>query len=369
MSTNIHDLELLNTKFHRPRVTADLVHRPRLEEVLKNGLDCSVTLVAAPAGFGKSTLLSAWLDTCDLSNAWISLDEADNDLSTFLAYFLGALQTLFPDDLVRTRSFLTGIKLPTVEVIASTLINELDGLGRDFILVLDDYHLITEQSIHELLNLLSQHPPRGMHLVIATRQDPLLPLPVLRARNQIAEIRGKDLRFSRDEIATFMKQAAGVFLTDDVLAMLAEKTEGWAAGLRLTTLTFRRGDDIDHQFVALLPENRYVIDYLMSEVLSHVPPTMMNFLLKTSILDQMCSSLCAEVIGTDEPEGDPQENLAWLEQANMFTLGLDSHNKWYRYHHLFRELLREPTHASGGCRRDRQAACPGQRLVRPSGFA
>ncbi len=340
MTTSIGHQILLSTKLHQPRVTADLVSRPRLKQALNDGLDRSLILVAAPAGFGKSTLLSAWLEKCPLPHAWVSLDEADNDPGVFLAYFLGAIQNLFPDALTETRAYLTGISLPNVSVIARSLINELDGLGRDFIVVLDDYHLIHEQPIHELLTLLLQHPPQGMHLIIATRQDPPLHLGLLRARNQVVEIRGQDLRFSRDEIAIFMERTIGAPLTEAALDMLIERTEGWAAGLRLTTLTLRYGDDVDND-LARLAENRYVIDYLIREVLSHVPPDMMSFLLRTSILDEMCSSLCEAVIGPDDPECDPQENLVWLEQANMFTVALDSHNEWFRYHHLFRELLRD----------------------------
>ncbi len=214
-------------------------------------------------------------------------------------------------------------------------------LGRDFILALDDYHTIREQPIHELLSLLVQYPPQGMHLVIATRQDPDLPLTLLRARNQIAEIRGQDLRFSVSEIAAFVERALGVFLADDALTVLADKTEGWAAGLRFATLALRYGGDIDGHLAGLHAENRYVIDYLMREVLAQMPPAMKRFLLKTSILDQVCSPLGEALIGSDDPECQPQEFLAWLEQANMFTVALDAHGEWYRYHHLFQELLRD----------------------------
>lgn len=332
---------LLHTKLHQPRVTADLVHRPRLKEALDNGLDRPLILVAAPAGFGKSTLVSAWLETCPLPHAWISLDEAENDLGVFLAYFLAALQPLFPDALPATRALLNGVTLPAVDVIARSLINELDELGRDFILALDDYHLIREQSVHELLSLLLQHPPQGLRMVIATRLDPPLPLDVLRARNQVAEIRGHDLRFSRAEVAAFVERTLGMPLADDVLAVLADKTEGWAAGLRLATLTFRHGSDVDSHLAALHAENRYVFGYLMNEVLSSVSPAMRIFLLKTSILDRMCSPLCEAVIGPDDPDCKPREYLAWLEQAAMFTVALDERGEWYRYHQLFRELLRD----------------------------
>lgn len=331
---------LVSTKLRQPPVSRNLVHRPRLKGLLTNGLDSSLVLVAAPAGFGKSTLVSAWQESCGLPFGWISLDEADNDLGVFLAYFLGAIQTLFPDALAETQAFLTGISLPSVTVIANSLINELDGIEHDFILVLDDYHLINEQTIHELLSHLLQHPPQSMHLVIVTRQDPPLPLGVMRARDQVVEVRGQDLRFSRDEIAEFVKLAIEISLPDDALDVLTDRTEGWAAGLRLATLTLRYSGDVDSH-LADLAANRYVTDYMMHEVLSHVPQAMMSFLLRTSILKRMCNSLCAEVIGSDDSEHDSQENLVWLEQANMFTISLDSHGEWYRYHHLFQELLRE----------------------------
>ena len=218
MITRVGNQVLLRTKLHRPRVTADLVDRPRLKERLNSSLDRPLILVAAPAGFGKSTLLSAWLEglttgrggvTPPLPNAWLSLDENDNDLSVFLAYFLAAMQSIFPDALSETVAFVSGVNLPPVPVIAGSLSNELDGLERDFVLVLDDYHTIREQSIHELLSMLLQHPPKGMRLVITTREDPPLPLGVLRARNQVAEIRGQDLRFSAAEIAAFVERTLG----------------------------------------------------------------------------------------------------------------------------------------------------------------
>lgn len=332
--------KLLSTKLHRPRVTADLVHRPRLKAVLNSGLDRPLILVAAPAGFGKSTLLSAWLETSDLPDAWISLDESDSDLSVFLAYFLAAVESLFPNTLPETRSFLAGVSLPATGVIARSLINELDRLEHDFILVLDDYHLIRGQVVHELMSLLLQHPPRTMHLVICTRMEPVLSLGVLRARNQIVEIRGQDLRFSRAEIAAFVQQAVGVTPSDDMLGVLADRTEGWAAGLRLATLTIRQGDDVEGQMASLHGQNRYVLDYLVGEVLAQVPPATRSFLLKTSILDRVCPSLAQAVMGGDDPACDPKACLAWLEQANMFTVALDAGGEWYRYHHLFREFLR-----------------------------
>ncbi len=340
MNADVSHKVLLRTKLYRPRVTADLVHRPRLKEALNNGLDRPLILICAPAGFGKTTLLSAWLDTCNHPSAWLSLDEHDNDLGVFLAYFVGALQTIFPDALAETQTLLSGPAIPPVTILAGALINELDELGRDFVLVLDDYHAVHEQSIHELLSALLQHPPKGLHLVITTRQDPRLSLAVLRARSQLTEIRGQDLRFTLPEIATFVVQTLGTALVDDAFAVLAEKTEGWAAGLRMATLTLRHGGDITGHIAGLHAENRYVMDYLTGEVLSHVPSATESFLLRTSILDRLCAPLCGEVIGSENAECQPQACLDWLEQNGVFTQSLDTKGQWYRYHHLFQELLR-----------------------------
>ena len=340
MLTDIGNQVLLRTKLHRPRVTADLVHRPRLKERLNSSLDLPLTLVAAPAGFGKSTLLSAWLEAGDCPHAWLSLDEHDNDLGVFLAYFLGAVRTIFPNGLTATQALLSGVSLPSLTVMACSLLNELDALERDFVLVLDDYHLISEPSVHNLLAALLQHPLHRMHLVIVTRQDPPLPLRLLRARAQVTEIRGQDLRFSVPEIAQFMERTLGAPLTAEAITVLAEKTEGWATGLRLATLTLRYSGEIDGQIARLHAENRFVIDYLINQVQSHVPPAIQSFLLKTAILDRLCGPLCLAVIGPDSAETQPQTCLEWLEQNGMFTTALDTQGQWYRYHHLFQELLR-----------------------------
>ena len=340
MNTGIDRQVVLRTKFHRPRVIADLIDRPSLKARLDTGWDCSLILVAAPAGFGKSTLLSIWLETCDSPHAWLSLDEHDSDLGVFLAYFLGAVRTIFPDALSATQALLSGVNLPPVTLIANSLLNELEALARDFVLVLDDYHLISEQSVHDLLSALLQHPPHRLHLVIATRQDPPLPLRLLRARGQVTEIRGHDLRFSTPEIAQFTEQTLGAPLTAEAVAVLAEKTEGWATGLRLATLTLRYSGEIDGQIARLHAENQFVVDYLINEVQSHIPPAIQSFLLKTSILNRLCDPLCLAVIGSDSAETQPQTYLAWLEQSGMFTAALDVQGQWYRYHQLFQGFLR-----------------------------
>jgi LuxR family transcriptional regulator, maltose regulon positive regulatory protein len=340
VSTVIDRQALLRTKLYRPRVIAGLTARPALKERLDRGWDRTLILVVAPAGFGKSTLLSTWLESGDRAAAWLSLDEHDNDLGTFLAYFLAAVRTIFPNELSATHALLSAIKLPPLSVVARSLLNELDQLERDFILVLDDYHLISEQPVHDLLTALLEHPPNRLHLVIATRQDPPLPLRLLRARAKITEIRVQDLRFSLPEIADFMAQTLGAPLTDEVIAVVAEKTEGWAAVLRLATLTLRYTGEIDGQIARMHARNQFVMDYLLNEVLSYVPPAIHSFLLKSAILDRLCSPLCTEVIGPDSAERESQSLLEWLERNGMFTTALDTQGQWYRYHHLFQELLR-----------------------------
>ncbi len=330
---------LLKTKLHRPRISADLVARARLEAKLSSSRDQALVLVCAPAGFGKSTLLSAWLENCSLPYAWVSLDENDNSLGVFLSYLVAAVQSIFPGSLAGTQTHLTGLSMPSVEVLAASLINELDEIQCDFVLVLDDYHTIREQAIHDLLTVVLEHPPSGMQMVLACRREPPLPLGLLRGRHQIDEIRAHDLRFSLAETAEFMQLVLGVALSGKTLAALAERTEGWAAGLRLATLTLRHAGDVAQKIAQLPAENRYVIDYLMSEVMSTVPPAVRNFLVQTAILDQMCGPLCQEILGPDEAGTDPLAYLEWLEQGGMFTAAVDAVGQWYRYHHLFRAFL------------------------------
>ncbi len=199
-------LPLIRTKLHRPPVAKDHLHRQHLLDRLNRNLHRPLTLVSAPAGYGKSTLVSCWLEACDIPSAWVSLDENDNDLRMFLAYFLTAVQSIFPDSARKTQALLNSTDLPLLSVMARSLINELDQIDKAFILVLDDYHFIGEKAVHDLLNELLNHPPASMHLVLATRRDPPLPLPILRARSQMTEIRVQDLRFSSAETATFLQQ-------------------------------------------------------------------------------------------------------------------------------------------------------------------
>ena len=309
---------------------------------MNRAMDRPLTLVAAPAGYGKSVLVSAWLNICERPSAWLSLDETLDDLGTFLTYFVTAIQGVFPSALQRTQELLTAINLPPIRVLAGSLINEIDELERDFIIVLEDYHSIRRQEIHDLVTLLLQPPAQHMHLVLITRHDPPLPRSVLLARNQISEVRHADLRFSADEVASFMQNTLGSRPPDAIIAALAETTEGWITSLRLAVLA--RSDSPDASGAAAqfqtLEHNRNLTDYLLREALAQIPPAVADFLRKTAILDRMCAPLCEALLGRSPLEGSAQARLEWLEQNNLFTVSLDDERRWYRYHHLFRSFLR-----------------------------
>lgn len=348
LTGNLETLNLLRTKLYRPRLAGDLIRRPRVRELLNRSLDRSVTLVCAPAGFGKTTLLSRWLEECACPSAWLSLDEGDSDTAVFLSYFVAAVRTIFPDACADTLLLLRASQLPPLGPLVTTLANDLDRLrdapalpaGQRFILILDDYHLVGAQAVHDLLAELLRHPPPTIHLILSTRQDPPLPLNMLRARGELGEIRMHDLRFSSDEAAAFMQQMLGTPLDADALAILQERTEGWAAGLRLAALTLSTSNDVAGHVTDLPADNRYVMDYLMSEVFSHIPVSTQEFLLKTSILERLSGPLCDALTGLFDPTWDGRAYLEWLAAANLFTFSLDAQGNWYRYHHLFRTLLR-----------------------------
>jgi LuxR family transcriptional regulator, maltose regulon positive regulatory protein len=340
-STTSTSSTLIRTKFYRSSLPSDLVDRPRLIDQINRGLDRPLTLVSAPAGYGKSVLVSSWLNSCERPSAWLTLDESIDDLGVFLAYFVNAIQTIFPGALQRTQALLTAVSLPPIGVLAGSLINELDELERDFVMVLDDYHTGHKQEIHDLLNALLQPPAKHMHLVLITRKDPPLPHSVLLARNQMNEVRLSELRFSADEIATFMRNTLGSPLPAEAIAALAEQTEGWITSLRLAAVTLRYSPDANSRIAELraLERNRNLTDYLMNEVLAQTPPEIADFLLKTAILDRMCGPLCEALLGHEALEDSDQTPLEWLEQNNLFTVSMDSERRWYRYHHLFRGFL------------------------------
>jgi LuxR family maltose regulon positive regulatory protein len=335
------------TKLNRPHVGGDVVRRARVQERLEQSLDGPLTLVCAPAGYGKTTLLSDWLASDGRTYAWLSLDESDSDLAVFLSYLLAAVRTPYPGACTRTLNLLEAPELPPAPSLVTALANDLEALpceprlagGRCLILVLDDYHHIRNEAVHALLADLLHHPPRTVHLILSTRQDPPLPLHLLRARAEVGEIRIQDLRFTPEETAAFMRHAVETPLDEQAIAVLTKRTEGWATGLRLAALALVTSDDIPRHVAELPADNRYVMDYLVDEVFSHIPASTQEFLLKTSILDRLCGPLCDEVAERAGTSWNGQAYLEWLAERNLFTWSVDPRRRWYRYHHLLQRLL------------------------------
>ena len=332
---------LIRTKLNRPRVVSDRVERPRLLGKLNQGLERKLTLVAAPAGYGKSTLVAEWLETCDRPNAWVSLDENDSDLVIYLNYFIAAVQSIFPKTGRETSALLHAPELPPSPVLTSTLINELDGIEQPFILVLDDYHLVHDMAVHNLMDELLRHLPRTLHLVLISRLNPPLNLSRLRARGQMVEIRAQDMRFTKAETSAFVQQTMGAPVDDATAALLQEKTEGWVTGLRLSVLSLHGAEDLD-QLSSKLPGERLATEYLFQEVFESQPQAVQERLLRTSILDRFCAPLCEAMCdaGPGAQQLGGPDFLNWLVQADLFAISLDDQRQWYRYHHLFQYLLR-----------------------------
>ena len=335
---------IIQTKLHRPPNDRTHLHRLHLLDRLSQHRHRPLALVSAPAGYGKSTLVSCWLEACDVPNAWVSLDETDNDLRLFLSYFVSAIKRLFPVTCGETLSMLKAANLPPVSVLSRSLINELDQIGKEFILALDDYHLIRDKSVHGLVAKLLDHPSAHMHLVLIGRRDPPLPLTSLRARGKMVEIRTQDLRFSLEETVVLLQQMIGVPIEKSAAVLLEEKTEGWVTGLRLAALSLRHHKDLDRFLTGLPAENRYVMDYVVSEILSHQPSDIQECMLKTSVLSRFCAPLCDAVCFSDTDSGVCEMNgsglLEVLDKANLFVIPLDDEGKWFRYHHLFQTLLK-----------------------------
>jgi LuxR family maltose regulon positive regulatory protein len=343
MSKEIELLPLIRTKLHRPRVTENLVARPRLLEYLTDRRQRPLTVVAAPAGYGKTTLVSNWLEESDWPCAWLSLDENDDDMVMFLSYVIAAIQTIFPKAGQKTQALLEAPTLPPQSMLARSLINELDDIDTPFVLVLDDYHVIHQTAIHELVTELLRHPPPSLHLVITTRRAPPLSLRNLRARSQMSEIRIDDLSFTSLETAALLQTMLGRPVSDTTAASLTEKTEGWITGLRLAILSLRHRDDLDTLLSRLPDHPHYVTEYLVGEVLSNLPPSIRQYVLLTAILDRFCAPLCETIFGLEHGAGEAdvggQYFIEWVVKSNLFTVSLDGQGKWYRYHHLFQQLL------------------------------
>jgi LuxR family maltose regulon positive regulatory protein len=331
-------VSLLTTKLYIPPPHSNLVPRPRLIQWLDEGLRLGrwLTLVSAPAGSGKTTLVTEWLRSADRPFTWLSLDESDNDPGRFIAYLVAALQKVDGEIGQATQSLLGLPQLPPIETLMTALINDIAATSTPFALVLDDYHVIDNASILQVTGFLLEHQPLQIHLVIATREDLPLPLSRLRARGQMTEIRARDLRFTVGEAALFLNEAMGLDLSEEDVAALEARTEGWIAGLQLAALSMQGRDDLSGFIAAFSGSHRYILDYLADEVLHQQSEEIHTFLLQTSILNRLSGPLCDAVTGQE----NGQDILEQLESANLFIIPLDDERHWYRYHHLFGDLLR-----------------------------
>jgi LuxR family maltose regulon positive regulatory protein len=328
---------ILSTKLFIPSLGENMIPRPALIDRLNEGMHGKLTLISASAGFGKTSLLSQWIDCCGQRVAWLSLDEQDSDPSRFLSYLVAALQTVDSTIGAGWTGVLQSTQSPTVETIMIGLINEIAALPYKLFVILDDYHLIKSIQVNDALCFLLDHMPPLMHLVIATREDPPLPLPRLRAKGQLTEIRMADLRFNLTETADFLRAVMGLNLSLEEINTLDISTEGWIAGIQLAALSIQGQTDSGGLVDSFTGSHRFVMDYLLEEVLHRQPEHLQSFLLSTSILDRMCPSLCNAVL---EEDGG-QESLKYLEEINLFIVSLDNERCWYRYHHLFADLLKQ----------------------------
>ena len=329
---------LLETKLHVPRRRRGLVARPRLSERLSRGAESTLTLVSAPAGFGKTTLLAEWLAAAAAegrSAAWLSLDQRDNDPALFWTYLVAALRTAAPGVGAGALSLLQSPQ-PPIEAVLATLLNDLSASSDDVVLVLDDYHVIDARDVQDGMAFLLEHLPPQMHLVIASRADPALPLARLRGRGELVEIRAADLRFTPDEAAAYLNEVMGLVLTAQDVAALEGRTEGWIAALQLAALSMQGRDDIAGFIAGFAGDDRYIVDYLVEEVLQRQPDNVRSFLLQTSILGRLSGPLCDAVTGQDGGKA----MLAALDRGNLFLVPLDDRRQWYRYQHLFADVLR-----------------------------
>ena len=330
---------LVTTKLRAPRPRPNLVARPRLSEALAAGGGCRLTLVSAPAGFGKTTLLGEWSEdlVADGSSvAWLSLDGSDNHPARFFSYLLGALREVEDGIGESILAALDAPQSPPVDVVMGALVNDLADLPQEVVIVLDDYHVVDSRPVHEAVSFLLEHMPENVHLMIAGRSDPPLPLPRLRARDHVTEIGAADLRFTPEEATAFLNDAMELALSAGDVAALEEVTEGWIAALQLAALSMRGRGDVSGFVESFSGSNRHVLDFLAEEVLERQPEEVRGFLLETSVLERMTAPLCDAVTG--RPDG--QEMLERLERENLFVVALDDERRWYRYHHLFAEFLR-----------------------------
>src|SRR5512139_154142 len=343
---------LILTKVRVPSIRPRLVPRPRLQEQILRGLQSPLTVVITPAGFGKTTLVASCVATRQIQAAWLSLDKNDNDAERFLTYLLAALHESDNSIGEAASELMQRLQQPHPEAVLTSLINDLDNASREIVLVLDDYQFISNQAVHDAVIFLLEHCAPTFHLVIATRADPPLPLARMRARGQLVELRVNDLTFTEAEATYFLNDVMGLHLDAGSVAILEERTEGWIAGLQMAALSMRDRKDISGFIGVFSGTNRYILDYLLEEVLANQPLEIQYFLLNTSILERLTAPLCDAVIlptaDLMDNEGSPGSGmfyhesssiLDYLERASLFLLPLDDERIWYRYHGLFADLL------------------------------
>ncbi len=331
--------QIINTKLFIPRLRSDLVVRSHLIDLLEAQVNRKLTLISAPAGFGKTTIINKWSVHADRAFAWVSLDEADNDSVRFLSYIIASLQTIIPEIGVGILNSLESAQSPSIITILTRLVNEFALTQNDLVLVLDDYHVLDSSEIDEGLAFFIANQPPNLHIVIITREDPQLPLGRLRASGQLTELRAADLRFTTNDTEEFLSQTMGLKLSKDDVKALETRTEGWIAGLQLAALSLQGHPDKSQFIESFSGSNQYILDYLLEEVMQQQPEDVQRFLLCTSILDRLCGSLC-DAIMPDSPNSG-QEKLEYLARNNLFLIPLDNERRWYRYHYLFADLLRQ----------------------------
>ncbi len=355
---------LVATKLHVPAPRSGLIGRARLIDRLERGLASRLVLVSAPAGFGKTSLLTQWLAAVaghGHTVAWLALDQSDNRAPIFWPHLVAAVKTAVPGfgaDLLP----LLEASGSTTEGVLAALVNELDALSGELYLVLDDYHLIDDQGIQEGVTFLLEHLPAHAHLLITTRADPPLPLARLRARGDLVEIRAADLRFTPEEASTYLNEVMGLDLRPEAVDALETRTEGWIAALQLAALSMQGRDDVAGFIAGFTGNDRYIVDYLVEEVLARQPDEIRSFLLRTSILDQLSGPLCDAVTGC----AGGKAMLERLERANLLVIPLDDRRRWYRYHHLFADVLRAHLEEEQPEQIPRPAPS-GERVVRAAG--
>ncbi len=329
---------LVETKLYIPKPRRNLVARPRLSERLTRGAEAKLTLISAPAGFGKTTLLAEWMSQASAQNrsvAWLSLEESDRQTGSFWTYVVTALRSVLPE-IGSSALLLLQSARPPIETVLTTVLNELSTVPNEFDLVLDDYHLVDSVDMQAGMTFLLEHLPPHGHLVISTRADPALPLARLRARGELVEVRAADLRFTLEEVAAYLNEVIGLDLAAADIATLEGRTEGWIAALQMAAISMQGRSDVAGFIAGFAGDDRYIVDYLVEEVLGRQPEPVRRFLVQTSILDRLSGSLCDAVTGAH----DGKAMLESLDRANMFVVPLDDSRRWYRYHHLFADVLR-----------------------------